>query len=79
MLMTDYLTDNLGFGLEKRLALNDAVLDGSRSFRYNLNVFIRLSCRDIFYDMLESVHSPFPECIKTLAESTLVRGLWGGC
>ena len=30
----DYLTDNLGFGVDKRLSLNEAVLDHSRTFRY---------------------------------------------
>ena len=34
ILIVDYMTDNLGFGAEKRLALNDAVLDKSRTFRW---------------------------------------------
>jgi 2-hydroxy-3-keto-5-methylthiopentenyl-1-phosphate phosphatase len=33
----DYMTDNLGFGVEKRKALNVAVLDHSRTFRYYKN------------------------------------------
>jgi len=53
----DYLTDNLGYGVQKRLDLNEAVLNGSRTFR------------DIFSDMLDSVHTPFPECIQTLTEN----------
>jgi len=34
-LTVDYLTDNLGFGVEKRKSLNVAVLDHSRTFRYH--------------------------------------------
>jgi 2-hydroxy-3-keto-5-methylthiopentenyl-1-phosphate phosphatase len=35
-LRVDYLTDHLGFGVEKRLALSTAVLDKSRTFRFQL-------------------------------------------
>lgn len=50
----DYLTDNLGFGVEKRKALNRAVLEGTMSFR------------DSFELMLESVKTPYDECIRVL-------------
>lgn len=50
----DYLTDNLGFGKEERLKVFDGVLDGSTTFR------------KAFWEMLESIHTPLPECIKIL-------------
>lgn len=50
----DYLTDNLGFGKEKRLNVFEGVLDGSKTFR------------EAFWDMLESIPTPLPECIKIL-------------
>jgi 2-hydroxy-3-keto-5-methylthiopentenyl-1-phosphate phosphatase len=65
---TDYLTDNLGFGVEKRLGLNTAVLDHSRSFRSISHLYKGADIRDIFSEMLDSVHTPFPECIETLTE-----------
>ncbi|KAL1973239.1 hypothetical protein VTN31DRAFT_5874 [Thermomyces dupontii] len=53
----DFLTDNLGFGHEKRRALNKAVLDGTMSFR------------DSFREMLESVKPGFGECIEILKKN----------
>ncbi|KAF5096169.1 hypothetical protein D0Z00_002864 [Geotrichum galactomycetum] len=50
----DHMTHNLGFGYDKRIALNDRILDGSLSFR------------DGFQQMLDSIHTPFPECIDYL-------------
>ncbi|CRG92318.1 hypothetical protein PISL3812_09375 [Talaromyces islandicus] len=50
----DYLTDNLGFGYEKRRALNRDVLSGRATFR------------EVFRDMLESVKPGFAECIDIL-------------
>lgn len=70
---TDYLTDNLGFGVEKRLGLNTAVLDNSRSFRYISRVHEGADIRDIFSEMLDSVHTPFPECIETLTERSALH------
>ena len=53
----DFLTDNLGYGTEKRKAGNYSVLDGTSTFR------------DAFRDMLDSVKTPFDQCIKTLCEN----------
>ncbi|KIO26071.1 hypothetical protein M407DRAFT_243868 [Tulasnella calospora MUT 4182] len=53
----DHLTDNLGFGFEKRRALNLEVLAGRKSFR------------DAFREMLESVNMPLDECIKLLKQN----------
>ncbi|AHY77080.1 ADI_G0052890.mRNA.1.CDS.1 [Saccharomyces cerevisiae] len=50
----DYLTDTLGFGKEKRLKVFEGVLDDTKTFRQG------------FMEMLESIHTPFPECIKIL-------------
>jgi 2,3-diketo-5-methylthio-1-phosphopentane phosphatase len=50
----DYLTENLGFGLEKRLELNELILNGKMSFR------------EAFSKMLESIHTPYDECIDYL-------------
>lgn len=50
----DHMTHNLGFGYDKRIALNDRILDGSLSFR------------DGFQQMLDSIHTPLPECIDFL-------------
>uniref|UniRef100_A0A060TCI5 ARAD1D39468p n=1 Tax=Blastobotrys adeninivorans TaxID=409370 RepID=A0A060TCI5_BLAAD len=52
----DYLTDNLGFGVEKRREVNKRILDGQVSFR------------DGFTEMIDSVPLPFPECIEYLKE-----------
>ncbi|EGV65166.1 hypothetical protein PSN45_005240 [Yamadazyma tenuis] len=53
----DYLTENLGFGYPKRRAINDEILNGSLSFR------------DGFQKMLDSIDTPFPECIEYLKKN----------
>ncbi|CAG59885.1 uncharacterized protein GVI51_H03421 [Nakaseomyces glabratus] len=50
----DYLTDTLGFGKEERLKVFEGVLDDTKSFRQG------------FSEMLESIKTPFPECIEIL-------------
>jgi 2-hydroxy-3-keto-5-methylthiopentenyl-1-phosphate phosphatase len=47
----DFMTDNLGFGVEKRRAMNEAVITGSRTFRLNNSMNIVLK-----------VGIPFPKC-----------------
>ncbi|ODV91423.1 hypothetical protein CANCADRAFT_148254 [Tortispora caseinolytica NRRL Y-17796] len=53
----DYLTDNIGFGVERRKELNRLVLEGKMSFR------------DSFDEMLRSVDMPFEECIQLLKDN----------
>ncbi|KAF7592187.1 hypothetical protein BBP40_000528 [Aspergillus hancockii] len=53
----DYLTDNLGYGQEKRRQGNKNVLHN------------RMSFRDSFREMLDSVKTPFNECIETLLKN----------
>lgn len=53
----DYLTDNIGYGKERRRELNIEILENRWKFR------------DAFADMLESVKAPFPECINILLEN----------
>ncbi|KAI9876463.1 MAG: hypothetical protein M1830_006457 [Pleopsidium flavum] len=53
----DYMTDNLGFGQELRRQGNLSVLEGRASFR------------DSFTEMLDSIKTPFPECVKTLCDN----------
>lgn len=50
----DTLTDNLGFGVERRRQLNQDCLEGKVSFR------------DTFQEMLDSINTPFFECIEYL-------------
>jgi 2,3-diketo-5-methylthio-1-phosphopentane phosphatase len=50
----DFLTDNLGFGRAERVRGNKDVLYGKKAFR------------DSFTEMLESIKTPFPECIDVL-------------
>lgn len=50
----DYMTDHLGFGTELRKKGNQDVLEGRRTFR------------DSFQEMLDSVQTPFDECLRTL-------------
>lgn len=50
----DFMTDNLGFGKERRVHLNKEVL-------YN-----RMHFRDSFQEMLDSVETPFNECVEIL-------------
>lgn len=52
----DYLTDNLGFGVEKRAFINQQILDGVTNFR------------DGFIEMLNSITVPFPECVEYLKQ-----------
>ncbi|KAG8998538.1 hypothetical protein FRB94_006839 [Tulasnella sp. JGI-2019a] len=56
----DYMTDNLGFGLEKRRAMNLQVLSGNMTFR------------DAFREMLESIHTPFKDCAEILKNNITV-------
>ncbi|KAI9894574.1 MAG: hypothetical protein M1814_001928 [Vezdaea aestivalis] len=53
----DYLTDNLGYGYEKRRAGNVATLEN------------RITFRDSFQEMLDTVHAPFSQCISLLLEN----------
>ncbi|PGH08186.1 hypothetical protein GX51_01340 [Blastomyces parvus] len=53
----DYMTDNLGYGLEKRRQGNIDVLADKITFR------------DSFREMLDSVKTPFNECIRILLET----------
>jgi len=53
----DFMTDNLGYGVVKRKAGNAAVLEE------------RMTFRDSFRDMLDSVTTPFDECIQVLFEN----------
>ncbi|PGH27768.1 hypothetical protein AJ80_00556 [Polytolypa hystricis UAMH7299] len=53
----DHLTDNLGYGQARRRELNHAVLEGKMTFR------------DSFQDMLNSVRTPYDECIRTLCST----------
>ncbi|KAI5463482.1 HAD-like domain-containing protein [Mariannaea sp. PMI_226] len=50
----DFMTDTLGFGAERRIALNKDVLHG------------RMHFRDSFVEMLDSITTPFPECLDIL-------------
>ncbi len=51
------MTDNLGFGYDKRKVLNDLILDEKMSFR------------EAFTKMLDSIPTPFPECIDYLLQN----------
>ncbi|OJJ40462.1 hypothetical protein ASPWEDRAFT_166529 [Aspergillus wentii DTO 134E9] len=53
----DYLTDNLGYGQAKRRQGNFDVLENRSSFR------------DAFRDMLDSVKTPYNECIEYLQKN----------
>ncbi|KAI5965304.1 uncharacterized protein KGF55_001524 [Candida pseudojiufengensis] len=53
----DYLTDNLGMGQPARLKINDLIFDNKLSFR------------DGFKEMLESIPTPFNECIEYLLKN----------
>ncbi|KAI1334044.1 HAD-like domain-containing protein [Xylariaceae sp. FL0016] len=50
----DWMTDNLGFGTELRKKGNADVLHGKRDFR------------DSFQEMMDSINTPFDECIRLL-------------
>ncbi|KAI1367875.1 HAD-like domain-containing protein [Xylaria arbuscula] len=53
----DWMTDNLGFGVELRRQGNKDVLYKGRPFR------------DAFQDMLDSVTKPFDQCLQLLLEN----------
>ncbi|KAK7398485.1 hypothetical protein QQX98_012144 [Neonectria punicea] len=53
----DFMTDNLGFGRERRVQLNKDVLFG------------RMHFRDSFVEMLDSVDTPFNECLAILLKN----------
>lgn len=53
----DYLTDNLGYGAAERKKGNADVLSGRRHFR------------DLFHEMLDSIDTPFDECIAALLQN----------
>jgi 2,3-diketo-5-methylthio-1-phosphopentane phosphatase len=50
----DHMTDNLGFGVERRRWLNKEVLYG------------RMNFRDSFDEMISSIPTPFDECVEIL-------------
>jgi 2,3-diketo-5-methylthio-1-phosphopentane phosphatase len=53
----DFLTDNLGYGQKLRKQGNQDVLDGKISFR------------DSFQGMMDSVKTPYDQCINTLLQN----------
>ncbi|KAI0010947.1 HAD-like domain-containing protein [Xylariaceae sp. FL0662B] len=53
----DWMTDNLGFGVELRKQGNSDVLYGKRTFR------------DSFQEMMDSVKTPYNVCIQKLLEA----------
>ncbi|EFR04840.1 hypothetical protein MGYG_07843 [Nannizzia gypsea CBS 118893] len=52
----DHLTDHLGFGAIERSARNAAILEG------------RMTFRDGFREMLDSIDTPFNECVDFLCQ-----------
>ncbi|KAM4060515.1 haloacid dehalogenase-like hydrolase [Hirsutella rhossiliensis] len=53
----DFMTDNLGFGRDRRVQGNKGTLDG------------RVHFRDSFREMMDSVATPFDECLALLLRS----------
>ncbi|KAA8644567.1 putative Phosphoserine phosphatase [Aspergillus tanneri] len=53
----DFLTENLGYGRARREQVNDDILEG------------RISFRDAFRDMLDSIKAPYDECIEVLLKN----------
>ena len=53
----DYMTDNLGYGVEKRKQGNTDVLLNGMNFR------------DSFQEMMDSIHTPYNECIEILKKN----------
>lgn len=53
----DFMTDNLGFGRDRRVQGNKDTLDG------------RVHFRDSFREMMDSVTTPFDECLALLLRS----------
>lgn len=56
----DFMTDNLGFGVELRKKGNADVLFGRRDFR------------DSFLEMMESIKTPYNECIRLLLQNIVL-------
>ncbi|KAI5868698.1 HAD-like domain-containing protein [Durotheca rogersii] len=56
----DFLTDNLGFGNALRRQLNYDVIYGRRPFR------------DTFQEMMDSVRTPFDQCVDTVRERVVL-------
>ncbi|KAK0391359.1 hypothetical protein NLU13_0860 [Sarocladium strictum] len=56
----DYMTDNLGYGREKRVQGNQDVLHG------------RLHFRDSFQGMMDSITTPFNECMEILLKNIVL-------
>ncbi|EPS33654.1 Pdp3-interacting factor 1 [Penicillium oxalicum] len=53
----DFMIDNLGFGLAERRKLNDEILEE------------RMGFRDAFRIMLESINTPYDQCIEILKKN----------
>jgi len=53
----DYMTDNIGYGAEKRKQGNKDTLENKITFR------------DSFREMMESISAPYPQCIKFLTDN----------
>lgn len=53
----DFMTDNLGFGVEKRRQGNKDVLSGKMHFR------------DSFQEMMDSIATPYDECTEILLQN----------
>ncbi|KAJ5217211.1 hypothetical protein N7468_010219 [Penicillium chermesinum] len=53
----DFMIDNLGFGADRRKQLNEKVLAETLGFR------------DAFFEMLNSIKTPFDECINQLLQN----------
>ena len=56
----DFMTDNLGFGVEKRRQGNKDVLNGKMHFR------------DSFREMMGSITTPYNECIEILLSNIML-------
>ncbi|CAH0017350.1 unnamed protein product [Clonostachys rhizophaga] len=56
----DFMTDNLGFGKAKRVESNKGVLFGHVHFR------------DSFQEMLDSINTPFDECLEILKKNIVL-------
>jgi hypothetical protein len=76
------MTDNIGYGKEKRRAGNLKVLAGEATFRYALSPIAKRRCvnrechrRDAFREMLDSVAAnghTFDECKELLKRCTSI-------
>ncbi|CUS14324.1 unnamed protein product [Tuber aestivum] len=76
----DYLTDNLGYGEKKRRDGNIDILENRVKFRYfpilpphhppSTQLFLKLiHLSDAFKEMLDSVPTPFDECVQVLCDN----------